>query len=66
MGRGRMGGPYSAGPGGACVCSKCGYQSSHKRGVPCTKQKCPKCGSSMARKISKSAKLDAMRKRGGD
>jgi predicted DNA-binding protein (UPF0251 family) len=47
-GRGRMGG-FAAGPGGSCVCSKCGAKAIHHRGVPCYQQKCPKCGSSMTR-----------------
>jgi len=48
-GRGRMGGPYAAGPGGNCVCPKCGTKSAKKIGVPCTSQKCPKCGTLMTR-----------------
>jgi cation diffusion facilitator family transporter len=31
------------GPKGNCVCPKCGYKISHKRGTPCSKIKCPKC-----------------------
>ncbi len=52
QGRGRMGGPFAAGPGGVCVCPKCGHKwvsSEHARGRPCSQQKCPKCGSPMAR-----------------
>ncbi len=49
QGRGRMGGPFAAGPGGVCVCPECGYKSEHARGRPCSQQKCPKCGSPMAR-----------------
>jgi len=48
LGRGRMGG-FAAGPGGSCVCPKCGEKVQHKIGTPCYKQKCPKCGSSMTR-----------------
>ncbi|MBN2111715.1 DUF134 domain-containing protein [Candidatus Woesearchaeota archaeon] len=48
-GRGRMGGPVAAGPGGLCICPKCGYEQAHARGAPCTQIKCPKCGSMMAR-----------------
>ncbi len=47
-GRGRMGG-IAAGPGGDCVCPKCGAKASHQIGVPCYNQKCPKCGSPMTR-----------------
>ncbi|MGA1844982.1 MAG: NifB/NifX family molybdenum-iron cluster-binding protein [bacterium] len=46
---GRMGGPSAAGPGGYCVCVRCGYQEPHERGVPCTQRQCPKCGASMTR-----------------
>ncbi|MDD3293022.1 MAG: cation diffusion facilitator family transporter [Candidatus Pacebacteria bacterium] len=31
------------GPGGFCICKKCGYKIIHKRGVPCSGLKCPKC-----------------------
>ena len=46
--RGRMGG-RGLGPGGECVCPKCGHSIPHQRGVPCHKQKCPKCGAAMTR-----------------
>jgi ribosomal protein S27E len=49
-GRGRMGGPYSAGPGGVCKCPECGHEQKHEAGKPCTKVKCAKCGAAMARK----------------
>ena len=49
-GRGRMGGP-AMGPGGECVCPKCGHVAAHQRGIPCTKQACPKCGTNMVRKV---------------
>lgn len=47
-GRGRMGG-QAAGPGGYCVCPKCGYKTPHTVGVPCAQKKCPKCGTKMTR-----------------
>jgi len=37
------------GPEGYCICAKCGYKQSHKKGVPCSKIKCPKCKSTMKR-----------------
>lgn len=37
------------GPGGRCVCKKCGYTSPHGLGKPCDETKCPKCGAMMDR-----------------
>jgi len=45
---GRMGG-FAAGPGGICVCPKCGHKESQIRGQPCMNKKCPKCKSPMTR-----------------
>ncbi len=47
-GRGRMWG-FAAGPGGYCICTRCGYKVLHQRGIPCYQQRCPKCGSPMIR-----------------
>ncbi|MBW2992850.1 hypothetical protein KY345_06565, partial [Candidatus Woesearchaeota archaeon] len=47
--KGRMGGA-GLGPGGECICTKCGATLPHKRGTPCMQMKCPKCGSKMERK----------------
>jgi DNA-directed RNA polymerase subunit RPC12/RpoP len=47
-GRGRnKGGAY--GPGGFCVCAKCGHKIQHEQGVKCTEIKCPACGHTMVR-----------------
>lgn len=46
---GRMGGSLAAGPGGVCVCPKCGYKESQIRGQPCMGKKCTKCGALMVR-----------------
>ncbi|MBW2988629.1 cation diffusion facilitator family transporter [Candidatus Woesearchaeota archaeon] len=37
------------GPGGYCVCPKCGYKEEHKRGIPCSTLNCPKCNTRMTR-----------------
>lgn len=47
--RGRMGGS-GLGPGGECVCTKCGATAPHQRGTPCMQMKCSRCGSMMTRK----------------
>ena len=47
-GRGRNKGG-SFGPGGYCVCAKCGEKIPHQQGVKCTTLKCPKCGKTMIR-----------------
>lgn len=39
----------SMGPGGSCVCMKCGTTLPHKQGEKCTALKCPKCGHVMVR-----------------
>lgn len=48
-GQGRQPGGFNMGPGGECVCPKCGAKASHQRGTPCYKQKCPQCGEAMTR-----------------
>ena len=48
-GRGRMGGAYKAGPGGQCICPKCGATVTHTVGKPCTQEVCPSCGTPMRR-----------------
>ena len=49
-GRGRMGGPQAAGPGGFCVCPSCGYKVKHVFGSPCNMKLCPKCKTKLVRR----------------
>lgn len=36
-------GGQGRGPGGECVCEKCGYRAAHQSGIPCSTIKCPNC-----------------------
>jgi DNA-directed RNA polymerase subunit RPC12/RpoP len=38
-----------SGPGGNCVCPKCGAKLTHPQGVPCYNLSCPKCGAKMVK-----------------
>jgi len=49
-GGGRMGGRFAAGPGGYCVCPRCGHKVPHVAGQPCNQKACPKCGTTMTRR----------------
>ena len=50
VGRGRMGGTKpGSGPGGTCVCPKCGTRAPHMVGDPCYNKTCPKCGAKMTK-----------------
>ncbi|MGQ9702933.1 MAG: ferredoxin [bacterium] len=53
------------GPGGFCICPKCGYKKAHEPGIPCREEKCPKCGAKMVREGSYHHKLIEERKRKG-
>ncbi len=46
-GRGQGMGPARAGGPAKCVCPNCGYEKEHVRGVPCSSETCPKCGTRM-------------------
>jgi len=41
--RGKIEEGHGRGPGGYCVCPKCGYKILHQRGVPCSSLTCPNC-----------------------
>lgn len=50
IGRGRSTGDKpGSGPGGYCVCPKCGHRIKHTIAEPCNKIKCPKCESLMTK-----------------
>ena len=49
QGHGLGHGQGGLGPSGNCICSNCGYKMPHQPGVPCSQQKCPKCGTAMVR-----------------
>ncbi len=40
------------GSGGRCICIKCNEKISHRRGIPCKDETCPKCGAKMVREGS--------------
>jgi len=48
-GRGGQGGPFKMGPGGNCVCPKCGLTKPHLAGCSCTDELCPECASPLVR-----------------
>ena len=40
------------GPGGNCLCLKCGYRILHQPGQHCREIMCPKCGTALVRESS--------------
>ena len=49
-GVGRGGGDKpGSGPGGNCLCPKCGYRMSHQVGQRCVDLNCPQCGTRLSR-----------------
>jgi len=47
--RGEIKTAKGGGPGGCCVCQKCGYKIFHQRGIPCSQLLCPKCKINLVR-----------------
>jgi cation diffusion facilitator family transporter len=47
--QGRLKETTGKGPSGDCVCPQCGYKVPHKRGIPCSSLKCPKCKINLVR-----------------
>ncbi|MCR4410187.1 MAG: ferredoxin [Candidatus Saccharicenans sp.] len=45
-------GRHGLGPGGYCVCPKCGHRQEHRAGIPCLEERCPKCGTALVREGS--------------
>jgi hypothetical protein len=43
---------HEMGPGGLCICPKCGKKIPHQRGVRCGDHKCPACRTKMVREDS--------------
>lgn len=64
---GAGGGTQQAGPGGQCVCPKCGEKVEHEQAKACKSMKCPKCGTEMQRegyeKSGTEKELEAIGKR---
>jgi len=48
--KGEVVGAQGKGIEGYCKCPKCNYKIKHKRGVPCSTIKCPKCKENLERK----------------
>ncbi len=52
-----MGAGHGMGPGGYCICPKCGTKAPHQPGTPCQETTCPKCGAKMLREGSEHHEL---------
>lgn len=50
-------GRLGLGPGGFCLCPKCGHRQPHRPGVPCQEERCPKCGVVLVREGSEHDRL---------
>jgi hypothetical protein len=50
-------GGQGLGPGGKCVCPKCGAEVDHKTGEGCVEMECPKCGAKMSRPATEKADM---------
>ena len=48
---------HEMGPGGSCICPKCGYKAPHQKATPCQDQKCPQCAVKMSRECSEHHQL---------
>jgi len=50
--QGRRGGGMGGGYPDYCVCPSCGEKIEHRRGTPCSVERCPNCGKRMVRENS--------------
>lgn len=59
---------HDMGPGGFCICPKCGHKIPHSLRVPCQEERCPECGAKMLREGSYHHRLlqEKRRKRGDE
>lgn len=48
---------HGLGPGGACICPRCGARIPHRQGVRCTDARCPSCGIGLLREGSEHHRL---------
>lgn len=55
--------PEHLGPQGYCVCVKCGRRFPHRRGIRCTEERCPVCGSALLREGSSHHKAALAKKK---
>jgi Zn-finger nucleic acid-binding protein len=53
---------HELGPGGGCICPGCGMTLSHRSGVRCQDDRCPRCGARMLRQGSRHHQLWLARK----
>lgn len=53
------------GPGGDCVCPRCGAKVPHRRGVRCSDERCPTCGIGLLREGSEHHRLWLVKHAGG-
>jgi hypothetical protein len=48
---------HEMGPGGHCICPRCGGRFPHRRGMHCQDERCPGCGAKMLREGSQHYQL---------
>ncbi len=58
-GRAEPEGPSTDETCGVCLCSQCGLEIPHRRGVPCFQSACPQCGGAMVRKQTQEEEMES-------